>query len=60
MRVVPFIAGLLMALPVQAADSALILGEPVGWSELVSMLLICGALTFVLLLPAMASRRGTR
>lgn len=40
-------------------SSALILGEPVGWRELIAMALICAALFTVLILPAIG-RTGRR
>ncbi len=43
-----------LAVPVIGVySSAIILGEPVGWSELVAMALICGALASVLVVPAL-------
>jgi len=43
-----------LAVPVFGVySSALILGEPVGWMELVAMALICGALATVLVVPAL-------
>ncbi len=43
-----------LAVPIVGVySSALILGEPVGWQELVSLLLICGALASVLVVPAL-------
>ena len=42
-----------LAVPVVGVySSALILGEPVGWRELIALLLICSALVCVLVLPA--------
>ena len=42
-----------LAVPVVGVySSALILGEPVGWRELIALLLICSALICVLVLPA--------
>ena len=42
-----------LAVPIVGVySSALILGEPVGWRELIALLLICAALTCVLVLPA--------
>jgi drug/metabolite transporter (DMT)-like permease len=52
-----------LAVPVVGVySSALILGEPVGWMELTAMALICGALTTVLVIPALGrySTRKTR
>ncbi len=46
-----------LAVPIVGVySSALILGEPVGWRELVALMLICSALACVLVLPAL--RRG--
>jgi len=46
-----------LAVPVVGVySSALILGEPVGWNELIAMMLICGALAIVLVLPALQKR----
>ena len=38
-------------------SSALILGEPVGWTEFLAMALICGALVSVLVIPALRKNR---
>ena len=45
--------GTLLVPIVGVYSSALILGEPVGWSELAAMGLICAALAVVLVLPAL-------
>lgn len=48
-----------LAVPVVGVySSAVILGEPVGWREMVALLLICAALVSVLVLPSL--RRGTK
>jgi drug/metabolite transporter (DMT)-like permease len=42
-----------LAVPVVGVySSALILGEPVGWREIVALVLICAALTSVLIMPS--------
>lgn len=47
-----------LAVPVVGVySSALILGEPVGWRELVSLVLICAALVSVLVVPALRAAR---
>jgi len=48
-----------LAVPVVGVySSALILGEPTGWKEIVSMLLICCAIASVLVLPALLRNRA--
>ncbi|MEQ1716763.1 MAG: DMT family transporter [Hyphomicrobium sp.] len=48
-----------LAVPVVGVySSAVILGEPVGWREMVALLLICAALVSVLVLPSL--RRGKK
>ena len=51
-----------LAVPVVGVfSSALILGEPVGWPEFLSLALICSALVVVLVLPALrpsSERKG--
>ncbi|MGH1418172.1 MAG: DMT family transporter [Hyphomicrobiaceae bacterium] len=49
--------GTLAAPVVGVYSSALILDEPVGWQELVSLVLICAALASVLVLPNLARAR---
>ena len=47
-----------LAVPIVGVySSALILGEPVGWQELVSLVLICGALASVLVVPALVQKK---
>ena len=46
-----------LAVPIVGVySSAIILGEPVGWSEFLAMTLICGALVVVLVIPALQAR----
>lgn len=50
-----------LAVPVVGVySSALILGEPVGWMEFTAMALICGALTTVLVIPALGRYSARR
>jgi drug/metabolite transporter (DMT)-like permease len=50
-----------LAVPVVGVfSSALILGEPVGWREVVALLLVCSALAVVLVLPALPAVRSRR
>jgi len=50
-----------LAVPVVGVySSALILGEPVGWNEVIALLLVCSALAVVLIVPAMQGRRSQR
>ncbi|MEM7427618.1 MAG: DMT family transporter [Pseudomonadota bacterium] len=47
-----------LAVPIVGVySSALILGEPVGWQELASLVLICGALASVLVVPSLIETR---
>ncbi|MEZ5900112.1 MAG: DMT family transporter [Hyphomicrobiaceae bacterium] len=47
-----------LAVPIVGVySSALILGEPVGWRELVSLVLICSALASVLIYPSLRAKR---
>jgi len=49
-----------LAIPVVGVISgALMLGEPVGWREITALLLVCGALTVVLVVPALRQARRT-
>ncbi len=48
-----------LAVPIVGVySSALILGEPVGWQELTALVLICSALTSVLVVPALLNGKG--
>jgi drug/metabolite transporter (DMT)-like permease len=50
-----------LAVPVVGVySSALILGEPVGWRELIALVLVCSALAVVLVLPAMTPTTRAR
>ena len=50
-----------LAVPVLGVfSSALILGERVGWNELFALILICGALASVLVVPALKRRSAPR
>ncbi len=50
-----------LAVPVLGVlSSAVMLGEPVGLSELFALILICGALTAVLVVPALTKRASAR
>lgn len=47
-----------LAIPVVGVISgAIVLGEPVGWREIVALFLVCGALTVVLVVPALRQAR---
>jgi len=47
-----------LAIPVVGVfSSALVLGEPLGWRELLALVLICSALAAVLVVPALRSRQ---
>ncbi len=48
-----------LAIPVVGVISgAVVLGEPVGWREIVALLLVCAALTVVLVVPAWRQARS--
>lgn len=48
-----------LAVPIVGVySSALILGEPVGWQELAALVLICGALASVLVIPALVDNKS--
>jgi drug/metabolite transporter (DMT)-like permease len=50
-----------LAVPVLGVfSSALILGETVGWNEIFALVLICGALASVLVIPALKRRSASR
>ena len=47
-----------LAIPVVGViSSAILLGEPVGWREIIALFLVCGALTVVLVVPALRHTR---
>ena len=49
-----------LAVPIVGVySSALILGEPVGWQELVALVLTCSALCAVLVVPALRSNASS-
>jgi drug/metabolite transporter (DMT)-like permease len=52
--------GTLLVPIVGVFSSALILGESVGWPEIIAMALIVAALVVVLVIPALAARRFNR